>query len=315
MDKQKFLEDPNVTGFVSWVARILPELTVYLDISSAGTGRANGQRGPGVSGTFKGLSEIVNAYHWRASWQDNQGKEVFSGDWETTRDSLFLLSQWIRYEVDQGSQEGSLAAAKAIVKWGGDRGHARKPPVGAIPFLESLPDLQGYLRTARDVLSLEKANTDDLKYILEMNAMLTKVHALLAEDGLPIYDSRVAAAAGALVERYRRSIGLSWIRIPEVLRFRATDRVNRRRVVGLREFDHLTLDPGVFDRQNRAVCASDWSSAKVRLGWLLGAILGEAERIGCPLIEPGTTADESLPAQMHAFEAGLFMIGFDVRCL
>src|SRR6185312_17000697 len=39
-----------------------------------------------------------------------------------------------------------------------------------------------------------------------MGSMLSKVHALNAKDGLPIYDSRMAAAISALAETHRRDV-------------------------------------------------------------------------------------------------------------
>lgn len=47
-----------------------------------------------------------------------------------------------------------------------------------------------------------------------------------------------------------------------------------------------------------------WAQAKIRLGWLLDCVLEKNAKL---------FANE--PSRMHAFEASLFMIGYDVRCL
>ena len=73
------------------------------------------------------------------------------------------------------------------------------------------------------------------------------------------------------------------------------------------------LDPGVITRGSSPVerlrRANEWSSCKVRLGWLIEEILKKAEMLGRPLF----VSEKSVAAKMHAFEAALFMMGFDVE--
>lgn len=265
---------------------------------------------------FVRFDQVIENYHWRSSWIDKHGKQVLSDDWTSTKRSLNELSQWIRYEVDHGSKAGVLVAAKAIVRWGGDIAGQRTSPKGAIPFLESLENLPEYLVATRSALSLSTADTNNTGVILGMNAMLTKVHALLATDGLPIYDSRVAGAISVLVERYRQTLAQPWTELPSALRFRATDRGNaKRRTIAISSTGTNVVDPGVMNRQNKIKCANEWAAAKIRLGWLLAAIIIESDRLGDPVVEPSISLDGSLAARMHAFEAGLFMLGFDVACL
>jgi hypothetical protein len=66
--------------------------------------------------------------------------------------------------------------------------------------------------------------------------------------------------------------------------------------------------PGVLSYAPTAATttAADWCSAKIRLGWLMAAVLEKA---------PGLFAGEPAEDRMHAFEASLFMIGYDVGCL
>lgn len=58
----------------------------------------------------------------------------------------------------------------------------------------------------------------------------------------------------------------------------------------------------VYEEANTA---ADWSSAKIRLGWLIQAALKQQ-----PLLH-----DKPMAEQMRAFEAELFMIGYDVICI
>lgn len=311
MTKHEFLSNPDVIGFLSWSCASLQSLRVKLDVSKRGTGSAVGQCGPGVRVQTSNFSDLVRLYHWRSEWQRADGSKVFSDDWPSTQKSLLELAHWLRSEVSKGSHHDTLKASKAIVTWGGDRSHLQATPRGAIPFLEQVPDLPSYLDSCRSALALDTANTDLFDPVSKMNAMLTKVHSLLAEDGLPIYDSRVAAAIALLVERYRRSLECSWTDVPHCLQFKATDRDNlKRRVSGLRTLDKR--DPGCINRQDVQACTSDWVSAKIRLGWLAEDLILRADRLGNPIIDHDLSRDQSLPSRMRAFEAGLFMLGFDI---
>ena len=138
--------------------------------------------------------------------------------------------------------------------------------------ISDVGDLVDYLRGTRETFALCTADLDNLIDIQMMNSMLSKVHALLASDGLPIYDSRVAAAIGALVELYRQLTNQPWLNIPESLRFRVPYYHNNRQVRYLQGcIQHQSvnvIDPGVFNAGNQLARARQWASAKIRLGWL-----------------------------------------------
>jgi hypothetical protein len=264
------------------------------------------------------MDAVVNAYHWRAEWTDPSGTSIVSHDWASTRIALQQLSNWIQAAVAKGSPADVMDACNAIIAWGGDRN--RK--VGASAFLGGIHNLPGYLNLVARQLSLASADITNFVNVQEMNAMLTKIHSLNAVDGLPIYDSRVAAATASLVEIYRQSLSSPWKTIPRELLFKAADRSHRRRVLGLDQsrlgFMRPIIDPGVIGRSTSptGICkrAQEWSSAKVRLGWLLEQILRRANAKGRPIFKGGTPLNHSMPAKMHALEAGLFMAGFDVAC-
>ena len=131
--------------------------------------------------------------------------------------------------------------------------------------------------------------------------MLTKVHSLASNDGLPIYDSRVAAAIAVLVELWRRSEGLDTKPLPETLTFPSV--YGGRSVL---EVFSGAISPGVLTGIPGQ--ADQWASAKVRLGWLMQELL---------MKNPEWFPKGLLSAtnRMHAFEAALFMLGYDVTCL
>lgn len=313
MKKYEFLAQFEVQRFVEWAAMTLPFLQVDLNITWRGTGITKSGLGPGVQGKFLGIGEVTQAYQWKSSWQDSEGRETQSCDWASTQVSLKKLSQWLRYEVENFSQAGTLAAATAIVIWGGDRSFGRITPTGAIPFLRSRSNLPEYLSQTRELLLLNKADTNQNEKIERMNSMLTKVHSLLSTDGLPIYDSRVAGAISGLIEIFCIKSKIS--KLPLALQFKSTERAARRRIGCFSKEGHQLRDPGVIDRSNPTSCAADWVSAKLRLGWLLEAILEKAKEKNQPILPSSILSDSALPDQMRALEAGLFMIGFDLGCL
>ena len=162
-----------------------------------------------------------------------------------------------------------------------------------------------YLRDAGDAFALDTADVDAIVPPVELlNSMLTKVHALYAADGLPIYDSRVAAAIASLVEMWRVATGKSGDPLPAMLAFPAT--AASRTVRGL--FPHANA-PGVM-AYGTPETAGQWASAKVRLAWIMESVLGRLPELFtgcCPVPSP---AD-----RIHAFEASLFMVGYNVTCL
>lgn len=290
MDKQTFLSTPDVRSFTDWLAACHPHLSIKLDIKSS-------RYVPGgVRANLVGLDTLLSHYRWRT--HDSE-----QGDWEETRETLRTLGANLRRAMENEDEDGVLEACRQILIWGGDR----RSQVGALPYLSGLHEqgrLVAYLETAREAFSLEQAVIRaDRAQAGKMNSMLTKVHALASTDGLPIYDSRVAAAIASLVELWRRQAGKQGDALPQELVFPATS--SDRSVLSL--FDDAQ-DPGVMSYAPGAVAetARRWSSAKVRLGWLMSAVLDKAA---------GLFGTQERQSRMHAFEASLFMIGYDVVCL
>lgn len=312
MNREQFIKDKNVEGFVNWAANYLPNINVTLNISRRGTGRANGVLGPGIKGNFVGLDAIVNAYQWRSLWTDSEGNNHVSQTWDETKNSLGQLSAWLQKELMEGNDDSVFRACESIVIWGGDRDENK----GARPFLrERNENLCAYINGANNQLSLNNADTAQLDNIHGMNAMLTKVHALASTDGLPIYDSRVAGAIASLVQVYLSANNQI---LPDILAFPSTEVGDQRRVNGLikRYRPNNNNDPGVlYGQTTNRERASRWASCKIRLGWLMEAIIGEADTQNNPLFNEETLFANDLVSKMHAFEAALFLIGFNVACI
>ena len=286
MNKTTFLQDPNVIAFIDWSNHKLPGLQVNLDIS-----RSRFVPEP-INRTCSGLDDVLKHYSWKAA-------NMQKGDWNETVKHLEQMSKKLRNAVDSKNNLDALDACKKILKWGGNRDYEK----GAYPFLSQQANLCEYIKKTGDAFSLETTNITQLAGpnlpVRLMNSMLTKVHAFYALDGLPIYDSRVAAAIATLIELWRRDTDKKSTSLPDILKFPAT--TSTRTVLDLfPDGKH----PSVMV-YGHADTVAQWSGAKVRLGWLIKAIILNGNLFN--------QIDEVL--RMRAFEASLFMIGYDVTCL
>jgi hypothetical protein len=289
MNRVEFIASSDVASFTDWLVKNYSSLSIQLNIKSS-------RFIPGGIQTDIAGRDLLQHYRWRT-------KNSKTGNWQETRDYLHELGDALKLAIAGRDQDKVLDACRRILAWGGNRNNAK----GAMPFLNVLHmegKLAEYLDTSSHAFGLDVAVIDASRpQAAKMNSMLTKVHALASHDGLPIYDSRVAAAIAALVELWRRSCGKAGEPLPSELAFPAIS--SDRSVHGL--FADAQ-SPGVLSYASAAAAATaaDWCSAKVRLGWLMAAVLQKA---------PGLFAGEATQDRMHAFEASLFMIGYDVGCL
>lgn len=287
MNKSQYLQHQQVQAFMSWMAENALALPIHLKVKKSRFVPV------AIDQQCVGFRDILDHYTWKA-------EGMVTGDWLETQVRVTNLANRLRQTIDHGTDDEVLEACKEILQWGGNRDYKK----GAFPFLSAKrSDLRHYLKTAREAFALATADTDQLvgptKPIESMNSMLTKVHSFLAQDGLPIYDSRVAAAMATLVEWWRYQAAQTNIALADELKFPV---LTRTRTVH-RLFPEAQ-SPGLL-RYGQPDTVADWCKAKVRLGWLIEGILQQYSIWG------------NLPIahQMRCFEAVLFMIGYDVQCL
>lgn len=289
MNRNAFIASTDVAAFTDWLAKHYGSLSIRLNIKPSRFVRG------GLRSDVAGL-DLLEHYRWRT-----KGSET--GNWQETRDYLRELGDALKRAIARRNDDEVLDACRRILAWGGNRNDAK----GAMPFLKALHaegKLAEYLDTSRRAFALDAAIIDGGRpQAAKMNSMLTKVHALASHDGLPIYDSRVAAAIAALVELWRRLQGKTAEPLSSRLAFPA--------IPSDRSVHSLFADaqsPGVLSYAPAlgTTTAIEWCSAKIRLGWLMAAVTEKA---------PGLFAGEAAEDRMHAFEASLFMIGYDVGCL
>ena len=275
--KAAFLRDADVVGFLAWLRQNLASLPV---------------RAKAIPGAWTGPPQFGQA-HQNYSWR--------GATWSRTLTSLNGFSVQLSAATKASNQGGAEKTCLDILQWG------RVPRSG--PDLRALAGagkLTGYLSASRTTLALATADLALLGPIGYASSGWTKIYALASCDDLPIYDSRVAAAMAGLVALYLKS--KSQTAVPPLLNF----------PVGNFRGDRLVRRPqdmpaaGGYPRFSRLVGSSPlrWASAQIRTGWILqelaAASLGEEVERRAP-VWPGAT--------MRDIEAGLFVIGYDLRSI
>lgn len=299
MNYVQFAQDSDVQQFVEWFCLHHGSLHISLDIKST-------RYVPnGLEAQFTGFSTVLDYYRWKSVGMRD-------GSWVETSAVLGNLSDDLTRAVDSGDAPATRKAVRDILRWGGNRNWK----VGAWSFISKMDDatLVSYLRQTRAIFSLHTAQTPipaGPQGVQLMNAMLTKVHALNSSDGLPIYDSRVAAAIACLIEMWRMQSGLESKPLPHTLSFPSTDPA--RTVTVLSE---TALAPPMMTRVTTP--SQSWSDAKVRLGWLIQLILAEDRELFADLSARFPALKQTALAagtRAHAFESVLFMLGYNPACL
>lgn len=294
MNKNEFLQDEDVSRFVDWLVASLPKRAFRLRFSASRFVPG------GLNADVVGLEQVLNRYVWRAAWSDN-GEAVRSEDWNTTRNSLHRLRGKLLGALADGESDAMLAACFSVLDWGGVS--------SARPFLRRKAahgQLIPYLRGVQEMLALDSGKeieAIDGGVIERYDAGLTKIHALLDTSGLPIYDSRVGAAISMLYALYRAEAGADTPLPTSALRFPT----GSARGVQIRNPSALAARfPAAPQFYTSMVPDTSWAQNQVRLGWILREVLARTDWFA------HDGAD--LSARCHAFEAALFMLGYDLRC-
>jgi len=283
-----FLGQPEVQAFIVWLRDKLDATELNLDIlPSRYVPR-------GLQAQLTGISNIIpDFYRWKAAWTGRDGKPIGSERWKATRRSMAELRAWLKDSLDQDDSDELTKACFAVLEWGG-----LKRAKAFIHRLHREGRLVEYLRSAKNGLDLGGADLChiDSSLIEDYDSGLTKIHALLSDDGLPIYDSRVAAGMAAFRYLFFKDTG----RDTRDLEFPVgASRGNQVRNLFQLE-DHLG-DPRLY-----SIARYRWAQAQIRLGWIMREVLSRSELFA---------GEGDIESRMHAFEAALFMVGYDLRAI
>lgn len=293
MLRSRFLAQPDVKAFIDWLCLELPRLTVQLNFSRS-------RYVPmGLKEHVVGIESLLPHYCWKTRWQDPvTGHWVTSQNWSQTQASLALLHRRLQAGLLAGNDLQVFKACVAILQWGGVR--------GALVFLRQLMlkhDLVAYLTACQPLFDLagsQRLSALDSRTIRRFDAGLTKIHALVDVSGSPIYDSRVGAAIAMLYALYRQTATC-----PAVLDF-PSGAARGKQIRNPGELGYANA-PQFFSPQ---VPREKWARAQVQLGWIIREVLTRTSLFQATPPQPQLSIRE----RCHAFEASLFMLGYDLRC-
>ncbi len=289
MNREEFLNQPDVAAFVRWLIEHLPIIPIHLKLLSS-------QFVPGgLDIQVQGIEAVNDQYRWKGSWSTVKGR-------------LAVLRADLKSAVRASDQDRTYGACAAVLDWG----NVPKSK-GFLEHLSRKGTLVSYLTIRRPFLSptgSQKLSELTKPLFSKFNSGLTKVHALLDVDGSPIYDGRVGAAIALLYHVYRQT--------PEATHAGAAthrwfawgpgiDNPYSGRIRQIRDPAMLGRGyegtPQLLSHQSPHL----WAQRQVILGWIMRSVLNKTTWFG------GDTID--LAERCHAFEAGLFMIGYDLRAL
>lgn len=282
MNRDVFIQNNDVADFIDWLIGTLPRLTVSLNIAESRRFVPNG-----VHATCSGIEEVLPHYSWTGTWAHN-------------KNLLGNLSSDLRSALSRGSEHDTLKACLAILKWGGVR--------GAVSYLQAKAgnnELVAYLNHRKPLFELtgtQHLAALDAATIDKFDAGMTKIYSLLDTTGSPIYDSRVGAAMAMLYQCHLRS---SSKQKNSLLNFPSGSARGKQ-----------VRNPGKFGRPfyntpqfyTDAVAPHTWAQFQLKLGWIIREVLSKTNWF--EKTEGTAIADRS-----RAFEACLFMIGYDLKSI
>jgi hypothetical protein len=274
MQKPAYLALPDVDAFVTW-----------LHTNEAGF--LFTYSGPRHAMHACGLDGAATAYHWNG--QSLAGATAH----------LIGLRRSLRQTLSAGNSTAHLDECVEVLRWGDV---VRTNDI-FYQTLHNARDLINYHRAAHGPKGwYHAAIADDATApctVQRISAGTTKVHSLL-EDELLIYDSRVAAAMGWLVERFCDQ-QLSRV-VPQCLHFcLPTPRPGTNRI------PEATRTPLFQDRvptryaQVTAANPGNWVRDSLRASWITSALL-----------ERRVVAPAARPLAYLRLQLGLFMVGYDI---
>jgi hypothetical protein len=284
MSRQTYLALPHVPAFIQWLAAELDSTTGFKHQYVDRRSRARW--------TCDSLHDAFINYRWN---HPGNTRLTFSAGHCALSNGLALSTLRKDLQAVAGDDNRALAAALDVMKWGG-------VSAGNANWLNAnkagLASLLSVVKNAMDAGNLGAPVLQGKQ--LRFNSGMTKVYSLLCANFV-IYDSRVAAALGWLVVKYCQAHGIS--KVPEALCFPwaaakegANSALPKRRNPGIRSLEFKRLRSGTHH--------AHWN---LRANWLLTAVLAHPAA--------ATSAFHTVVAPndpLRAFEAALFMIGYDL---
>ncbi|HHH9443042.1 TPA: hypothetical protein ACP32N_005030 [Pseudomonas aeruginosa] len=289
MNRDDFLAQPDIKAFVRWLIDNLSTLSIDLRLR-----RSRFVPKEKVV-QVNGIEDVTGEYQW-------------GGDWTEVSEHLKSLRTSLRVAVDANDSDLTFSASSKILDWGN--------VPSSKPFLEALRKqnaLSSYLAERIPLLSpagSQKLSDLNKSVFAKFNSGMTKIHALLCRDGSPIYDGRVGAAIALLYHLYRNSTACLHTEPANHHCFAwgpgrddpQSDHVRQIRNPALLGLGYKGT-PQLLSHQSPHL----WAQRQLILGWIMRAVLQKTKWYGGP--------EADIAERCHAFEAGLFMLGYDLRSM
>lgn len=294
IEKYDFLRTPEVSDFSEWLSEMSDKLSVEIKV----------KRSRFVENAIEtncvGFQEILDNYHWKSSWKDPFSDRFHqSKNWTQTRDSLEALSELLVQSISTSDDLKIFNVCEQILIWGGNR-DVRKGATPQLEFLKSENALLQYLEKAKTIFDGDTISTDNItKKVRFAGSMWTKIYALNSVSGAPIYDTRVAAAICTLLAIFRHETK-SWTSKDSLLNFSVSTRERKRSRFTLPNNEIV----GFSFLQNDS---AEWTENTLKLSWIIESAISKR-----PLL---FGKEKNMKTKKHAFEACLFMLGYDTENL
>lgn len=289
MNRVRFLGNPLVGAFLEFFGRCMSSLEVSY-VSGFQHLRPSDHHFH-----VTGVANALRAYAWPAI--DTISPPPYPGlySWATTSSFLGRARLALQTAISTGNEPATQDVAKKILKWG----LTPNAVLSNIQQLNAATTHLGltwheYFHDVRALTSLATANTTLITpaRIPYASSGTCKIHSLASDDGLIIFDSRVAAMLGECINEFVRRAGIA---IPAELRI-------------LVELNHPGNNPCQRRPRPPALGANHrgfvrdhrWVECQVRASWLFEEVLRK---------NPGVFPGLPLPQRMHQLEAAAFMMG------
>lgn len=290
MNRNTFLADADVAGFLDFFSRCLRHLEVdyvtnYPQIRPADQ-----------HFHVTGVAQAHARYAWPA-------KNTFVGppnpliyNWATTAAFLSTARAALRHAIAARNDPATWDAVNKILVWGlANRAPRVLTRLRTVCIAPHGGSISAFLAHTQAALALGVVDTAHINHALIPYASsgTAKIHSLASTDGLIIFDSRVAATLGECINEYLRRRGT--MTIPDTLKIFIE--LNHGRTNPLQRVPQ-PLANGVnhagFVRDHR------WIECQVRVSWMFEAVLQRNQDIFPNL---------PLAQRTHHLEAACFMMG------
>lgn len=296
MKKSDYLKLPEVIGFTNWLSDQLSGRSKNSFRHSFKI-EPKGKSTKIINWKCESIFNAFEQYRWPFQFIDFDSNQVIKGSsYAESENALVDLQNRLREAVDSGNYIACLKVCEMILKWGGVLGSERWGNKKILLELDVQAPL--YLENVRKFFNSDCELRDSYKIDINgkcieliMNAGFTKIYSLLCTNFI-IYDGRVGAALGRLVDTYLNSLGDNRpTAVPQGLSF----------CYGKAKNPNVSRNPSSNEYKFMALTKNYplHTSNNLKANWIIDGLNLDQS--------PGFSRQNN---STRAFEAALFMIGY-----